>query len=339
MSPGPGNAITDVAGIVVGHHHRLGEGWATGVTVVLAPRGTVGAVDVRGGGPGTRETDLLDPANLVQHVDAVALCGGSAYGLAAADGVVRWLGERGRGFAVGARPHEVVPIVPAAALFDLPMGEWGNVPDGSFGYAACAAASAGAVAQGSVGAGAGARAGQLKGGIGTASVVLDGSYDGSYTVGALVAANPSGEAVFEGVPFAAAFESGGEFGLRPPGRADLDAAASRPRQSAATNPFNTTIGVVATDAALTRSQCRRLAIAAHDGLARAIRPAHTLFDGDAVFALATGARPVADDPVACNALAAAAADTFARAIVHAVLCAAPVGSVPSYRQLWPSALE
>lgn len=335
MNPGPDNAITDVAGIAVGHHHRLGEGWATGVTVVLAPRRTVGAVDVRGGGPGTRETDLLDPANLVQHVDAIALCGGSAYGLAAADGVVRWLGERGRGFAVGARPYEVVPIVPAAALFDLPMGEWGNVPDGSFGYAACAAASAETVAQGSVGAGAGAMAGQLKGGVGTASVVLDGSY----TVAALVAANPSGEAVFEGVPYAAAFESGGEFGLRPPSRADIDAAASRPGRTAATNPFNTTIGVVATDAALTRSQCRRLAIAAHDGLARAIRPAHTLFDGDTVFALATGARPVADDPVVCNVLAAAAADTFARAIVHAVLSAEPVGSVPSYRQLWPSALE
>jgi L-aminopeptidase/D-esterase-like protein len=263
------------------------------------------------------------------------LCGGSAYGLAAADGVVRWLGERGRGFAVGARPHEVVPIVPAAALFDLPMGEWGNVPDGSFGYAACAAAGGQAVAQGSVGAGAGARAGRLKGGIGTASMVLDGNY----TVGALVAANPSGEAVFEGVPFAAAFESGGEFDLRPPSRDDVEAAASRLSEAAVPNPFNTTIGVVATDAALTRSQCRRLAMAAHDGLARAVRPAHTLFDGDTVFALATGTRPVADDPVVCNALAAAAADTFARAIVHAVLSAQPAGSVPSYRQLWPSALE
>lgn len=366
------NSITDVAGLAVGHRHRIEDGWATGVTVVLAPPGTVGAVDVRGAAPGTRETDLLDPANLVQHVDAVVLSGGSAYGLAAADGVVRWLAERGRGFPVGPQPHQVVPIVPAAVLYDLPMSSWGNVPDAAFGRAACEAANDeaadGEVAQGSVGAGAGATAGRLKGGVGTASIVLD---DG-HTVGALVAVNPSGDVVdlATGVPFAAGLGLPGEFGLREPSTADIEAAAARLAPVTRAAPFNTTLGVVATDAALTRSQCRRLAMAAHDGLARAIRPAHTMFDGDAVFALATGARPVADGPTApvvLSALAAAAADTFARAVVHAVLAATPVspvagpaagsvagrpvslavsppvtqsfGSVPCYRQLWPSALE
>lgn len=336
MRAGAHNAITDVAGIAAGHHHRIGDGWATGVTVVLAPPATVGAVDVRGGGPGTRETDLLDPANLVQHVDAVVLAGGSAYGLAAADGVVRWLAERGRGFPVGAQPHEVVPIVPGAVLFDLPVNRWGNVPDAGFGRAACEAATGGPVAQGCVGAGAGATAGHLKGGIGTASAVLDG-----FTVGALVAVNPSGSAVdpADGLPFAAGLGLPGEFGLRAPSRADVDAAAAWLTAPARSSPFNTTLGVVATDAALTRSQCRRLAMAGHDGLARAVRPAHTLFDGDTVFALATGARPVPDEPALLNALAAAAADTFARAVVHAVVCATSVAGLPTYRQLWPSAQE
>ena len=142
MKPGKHNAITDVPGVLVGHHQRLEPGWATGTTVVLVPDGAVGAVDGRGGAPGTRETDLLAPENLVQQAHAVCLSGGSAYGLAAADGVMRWLAERHHGFPVGAEPHEVVPIVPAAVLFDLPRSDWGNRPDASFGYAACAAANA-----------------------------------------------------------------------------------------------------------------------------------------------------------------------------------------------------
>lgn len=328
-------SITDVAGVLVGHHHRIGDGWATGVTAVLPPPGTVGGVDVRGGGPGTRETDLLDPSNLVEHVDAVLLCGGSAYGLAAADGALRWLAERGRGFHVGAGDRAVVvPIVPAAVLFDLSVTGPGLVPDAGFGAAACAAATAsgagpsglGGPQQGSAGAGAGAKAGRLKGGVGTASTVAAG-----YTVGALVAANPAGEVIdpATGLPWVA-----GDFGLATPDPVEVQAAAASP---APAGPLNTTIGVVATDAALTKAQCRRLAMVAHDGLARAVRPAHTLFDGDTIFALATGRGPAAQPPVV-NALCAAAADVFATAVVRGVLAATSVAGIPAYRDRYPSAL-
>ena len=336
------DAITDVAGVLVGHHHRIGDGWATGVTAVLAPAGTVGGVDVRGGGPGTRETDLLDPSNLVQHVDAVLLCGGSAYGLAAADGAMRWLASRGRGFRVGAAAHEVVPIVPAAVLFDLPMGGWLNVPDASFGEAACEAASARRPAEGSVGAGAGATAGRLKGGVGTASVQAETGH----TVGALVAVNPVGEVIdpdtgLPWLPWLAA-----DFGLRAPDPAEVRAAATAKAPDAGTagasdagtaggpGTLNTTIGVVATDAELDKAQCRRIAMVAHDGLARAVRPAHSLFDGDAVFALATG-EAAGVGPAELNALCAAAADAFARAVVRGVLAATAVAGVMAYRDVYP----
>lgn len=192
------NSITDVGGIRVGHHHlldadaALGSGWACGVTVVLPPPGTVGAVDCRGGAPGTRETDLLDPVNSVRYVDAVLLAGGSAFGLAAADGVMRWLEEQQRGVAMG---DGVVPIVPGAVIFDLPVGGWDRRPTAEFGYAACAAADASgdaaAVHVGTVGAGVGARVGVLKGGVGTASVTLPSGV----TVGALAVVNAAGEAV------------------------------------------------------------------------------------------------------------------------------------------------
>ncbi|WP_048876307.1 P1 family peptidase, partial [Saccharomonospora saliphila] len=260
------NALTDVPGVLVGHHQRLGQGWATGTTVVLPPEGTVGAVDQRGGAPGTRETDLLSPENLVEHVDAVCLSGGSAYGLAAADGVMRWLGDGHRGFPAGARPHEVVPIVPAAVIFDLPRGDWGRWPDAAFGHAACAAATDGAVAQGSVGAGTGAQVGSLKGGLGTASDRVDG-----FTVGALAVFNASGEAVRldTGEPYAADHEVADEFGVPAwPGRPG--------RPGGEGTRLNTTIGVVAVDAALSKAQCRRLAVAAQDGIARSVRPAHTM---------------------------------------------------------------
>jgi L-aminopeptidase/D-esterase-like protein len=326
------NTIADVAGVLVGHHERVGDGWATGTTVVLLPPGTTGAVDGRGGAPGTRETDLLVPENLVQQVDAICLSGGSAYGLAAADGVMRWLSERSRGLRVGAQEHEVVPIVPGAVLFDLPRGDWGNRPDATFGYAACEAAGP-SVTQGCVGAGTGAKVGSLKGGIGSASVVVDG-----FTVGALAAVNASGEAVdlATGVPYAADHETDGEFAVTWPHR-----PAVLPEVS---TDLNTTIGVVATDAALTKTECRRLAVAAQDGLARAVRPAHTMFDGDTVFAVATGAAPLvaADAPfgpvaraAALDRLCTAAAEVFARAVVHGVLSATSLAGLPAYRAVWP----
>ncbi|WP_307868399.1 P1 family peptidase [Umezawaea beigongshangensis] len=310
-------SITDVPGVLVGHHDRVGDGWATGTTVVLAPEGAVGGVDARGGAPGTRETDLLDPANLVRTVHAVCLTGGSAYGLAAADGVVRWLAERDTGFPVGPLPHQVVPIVPAAVLFDLDLGEWGNRPDASFGYAACEAAGT-RVAEGSVGAGAGARTGSLKGGVGTASARV-----GGHVVGALAAVNAVGEAVDPRT---------GLFWERSPETPDRP--VTLPRVTA--SRLNTTIGVVAVDAALDKAECRRLAMSAQDGLARAVRPAHSLFDGDTVFALATGARELPPGPeraVALDALCAAAADVFARALVRGVLTATRVGDVAAYRDL------
>jgi L-aminopeptidase/D-esterase-like protein len=327
------NAITDVAGVHVGHHQRLGDGWATGTTVVLLPPGSSGAVDGRGGAPGTRETDLLVPENLVQQVDAICLSGGSAYGLAAADGVMRWLSAHHRGMRVGAGEHEVVPIVPGAVIFDLPRGDWGNRPDSSFGYAACAAAGS-AFEVGTVGAGTGAKVGRLKGGVGTASVQVDG-----FTVGALAVVNAAGEAVdvATGVPYAADHEVDGEFGVtwpHSPGVFPEDAPTD----------LNTTIGVVAVDADLSKAECRRLAVAAQDGLARAIRPAHTMFDGDTVFAVATRARELvpADAPFgpaaragALDRLCTAAAETFARAIVHGVVNASSLTGLPAYSDVWP----
>ncbi|GLZ41034.1 P1 family peptidase [Actinokineospora sp. NBRC 105648] len=313
------NAITDVGGVLVGHHHRVGDGWATGTTVVLLPEGTVGGVDARGGAPGTRETDLLAPENLVDRVDAVCLSGGSAYGLAAADGVMRWLGEHNRGYRVGPEPHEVVPIVPAAVLFDLPRGAWGNRPDAEFGYAACAAATGGPVAEGSVGAGTGARTGSLKGGIGTASARV-----GDVTIGVIAAVNARGEAVDLGTGAFWATGTPGELPPPPGWAVELGERSS---------DLNTTIGVVATDALLTKSQCKRLAMSAQDGLARAIRPAHSLFDGDTVFAAATGARPV-NGLGELDTLYMTAADVFSRAVARGVLAATTVGDLRSYRDAW-----
>ena len=326
--------ITDVPGVLVGHHERVGPGWATGTTVVLVPDGATGAVDQRGGAPGTRETNLLEPENLVRRVNAVCLSGGSAYGLAAADGVMRWLEERKLGYPVGAEPHEVVPIVPAAVIFDLPRSEWGNRPDASFGYAACEVAASGPVAEGTVGAGAGAKAGSLKGGVGSASEVVDG-----FTVGALAVVNAAGEAVrlSTGEPFAA---DHGDFGLTWPGR---PGEVPAPRTD-----LNTIIGVVAVDAALSKAECRRLAVGAQDGVARAVRPAHTMFDGDTVFALATGARelPADEGPfgtamraAALDVLCSAAARVFARAMVRGVLAATGIPGLPAYRDVWPEAFD
>ncbi|OBK13918.1 P1 family peptidase [Mycobacterium asiaticum] len=336
------NCITDVGGIRVGHHHKLdadaslGSGWASGVTVVLPPPGTVAAVDCRGGAPGTRETDLLDPVNSVRYVDAVLLAGGSAFGLAAADGIMRWLEERQRGVAMSGG---VVPIVPGAVIFDLPVGGWDCRPTAEFGYAACEAAGTD-VAVGTVGAGVGARAGVLKGGVGTASVTLASGV----TVGALVIVNAAGDAVDPntGLPWMA--ELATEFELRPPPPEQVAALAQLPSPLSS---LNTTIAVVATDAALSPAACRRVAIAAHDGLARTLRPAHTPLDGDTVFALATGAvevPPAADTPAAMSpetglltAVGAAAADCLARAVLGGVVAAESVAGVPTYRDVLPGA--
>lgn len=336
-------SITDVGGIRVGQHERidadaaLGSGWASGTTVVLTPPGTVGAVDGRGGAPGTRETDLLDPINSVRHVDAVVLSGGSAYGLAAADGVMRWLEEHDRGVAMDGG---VVPIVPAAVVFDLPVGGWACRPTAEFGYRAAENASD-EVALGTVGAGTGARVGVLKGGVGTASITLP---DIGVTVGAIVVVNAAGDAVdpATGLPWQA--DQIAEFGLIPPPKDELAGYAERRTEL---SPLNTTIAVIATDAAMSTAACRRVAIAAHDGLARTIRPCHTPLDGDTVFALATGAVEVPPDPETpasmspevplITAVGAAAADVLARAVIVGLLAAESVAGIPTYRDMLPGA--
>jgi L-aminopeptidase/D-esterase-like protein len=335
-------SITDVAGILVGNHHRidpdatLGSGWACGSTVVLTPPGTVGAVDVRGGAPGSRETDLLDPANSVRYVDAVLLTGGSAYGLAAADGVMGWLEEQGRGVAMDGG---LVPIVPGAVIFDLPVGGWQCRPTAEFGRAAAEAAGV-EFAVGTAGAGVGARAGVLKGGLGTASITLDIGV----TVGAVVAVNCAGNVVDPrtGLPWMAHLIE--TFGLWPPSPEEIAEFAELDR---ADSPLNTTIAVVATDAALSPAACKRMAMAAHDGLAHTIRPAHTPLDGDTVFALATGAvevEPAADTPASMSpetklltAVGAAAADCLALAVLAGVLAAESIAGIPTYRGMLPGA--
>jgi L-aminopeptidase/D-esterase-like protein len=344
--PGAHNDLTDVAGIRVGHYQRRGRGWLTGTTVVLPPSATVGGVDLGGGAPGTRETDVLDPINLVEHVDAVCLTGGSAYGLAAADGVVRWLAARHRGFQVGPDPHHVVPIVPAAVLFDLGVGgRFGNTPDAGFGERAAERAAPRPVAQGTVGAGTGAHAARLKGGIGSASVVLSSGI----TVAALVALNSSGD-VFDqrsGELLGLGRGLAGEFNhVRTPTRKEVVAHhADLP----AIRPLNTTLAVVATDAALSKHECARMAVSGQDGLARAIDPVHQYVDGDLVFTLATGQRQVPDDPVEgsirpgsprplqLNSIFAAGADVVCRAIVHAAIAATSAGGMTSYLDRFPTA--
>lgn len=341
-------AITDVAGIRVGHHRRTSSGWLTGTTVVLAPHGAVAAVDVRGGGPGTRETDALDPRNLVDRIHAVCLSGGSAYGLAAADGVMAELERRGLGVPVGPGPNDVVPVVPTAVIFDLGRGgSFAARPDASFGERAARAAFAGGgkhPARGAVGAGTGARAGGLQGGVGTASTTVTIA-DTTVRVGALAVVNASGSAVdpATGLPWVAVR------GLRRP-TADERRSLATATTPPATPPLNTTIGVVATDADLDRPEAGRLAQSAHDGLARAIRPSHLLVDGDTIFALATGSiglprartgivRSAGSRAVGLNALFAAAADVFAAACADAVLTATSTRAHPGYLDLCPSALR
>ncbi len=336
--------ITDVPGVLVGHYQRRGRGWRTGTTVVRVDGGAMASCDVRGGGPGTRETDLLDPTAMIDRVDAICLSGGSAYGLAAAHGVMRWHEEHAAGFPVGPQPRHVVPIVPAAVIFDLGRGGvFANRPDETFGYRACAAAKAGTVPMGALGAGTGAVAAGLQGGVGTAAVALA---DG-IVVGAIAVVNAAGQVISPtGLPW---FHEGIDL-RRPPTaerRAVADAARTPP------TPLNTTIGVVATSAELTKAECRKMAGVAHDGLARAIRPVHSMFDGDTIFCLSTGTHTLAATnptglrradtrPGALNALLAAAADCFALACTRAVIEArsshgARSYGAPSYVDLCPSA--
>lgn len=349
LAPGATNTLADVPGLRVGHARLPGGRALSGTTVVLAPpSGAVGGVDVRGAAPGTRETDLLAPHRLVERAHAVVFTGGSAYGLAAVDGVMSRLEAAGIGYPVGPSPEQVVPIVPAAVVFDLGRGgDFGARPGADTGVAAydAAVSSAGATEQGVVGAGTGAVAGGLKGGIGSASAVLDGGV----TVGAMVVLNAAGSAVdpVTGELYGARFGLGEEFAaLRTPTAHDLAAARDRlgSRLDGGVDAAlrATTLAVIGTDAALTPAQCTLLAQMGADGLARAVRPVHTMFDGDATFALATEQAPAPADPATLHRLLSAAADCVSRAIVHAALAAetvvTPAGEWPAYRELFPSAV-
>lgn len=299
----PMGSLTDVPGIRVGHVQKTEGGWLSGVTVVLPPPGTVGSVEVQGGGPATHETDALDPTSLVSQVDAVVLTGGSAYGLASAGGAQRWCEENGRGFAV---PGGVVPIVPAAAIFDLGRaGDFAARPTPDMGYAATAAAAAEReghdVGRGNVGAGTGALIGRTyKGGVGTASVTLDNGV----VVGALAVVNALGLPVVE--------------------HAVVEETVLGPG-------LNTTLVVVATNAVLDVAECKRTASASHAGIARALNPSHTLADGDTVFCLATGAVALdrSDETarqISLVTLQSAAADVVRLAILDGVASAEPVST-------------
>jgi L-aminopeptidase/D-esterase-like protein len=319
-------AITDVKGIEVGHWTELEA--ATGCTVILCRQGAVGGVDVRGSAPGTRETDLLRPVNLVQQAHAILLTGGSAYGLDAASGVMRWLEEQGFGFNVGLA---VVPIVPAAVLFDLDIGRPDMRPGPEAGYAACQMATNGPVDEGCVGAGTGARVGNLlgplsrtKSGIGTASRRIAGDV----TVGAIVAVNAFGDVVDPktGQIIAGARNPEGTGFLN-----TVDTLHGDLSHTMLAFSSNTTLAVVATDAVLSKEETNKVAQMAHDGLAQAIRPVHTMLDGDTIFALATGQQ--ANVPINVSVIGAVAVSVLAEAVVRAVQQATSLAGVPAARDV------
>jgi len=324
FKPGPRNLITDVDGIAVGNAEDVGA--RSGTTVVLPERPAVGGVDVRGGAPGTRETNLMDPTCDVSMIDAVVLSGGSAFGLDAASGASDWLRAAGRGYPV---ESVRVPIVPAAILFDLLNGgdtSWQTPPYRELGRAACEAAGAD-FALGNAGAGLGARAADLKGGLGSVSALTE---DG-LQVGAVVAVNPYGSVVVPGSSsfWAWPFERDGELGgQQPPHLAELDVE----HKFVSALGANTTIGVVATNARLDKAQAERLAIMAQDGLSRAIRPVHTPFDGDVIFVLATGRCDLPEPTdVSLTRIGSLAADCVARATARGVYLADTLGDIESYR--------
>lgn len=335
------NALTDIPGLRVGHAQNLAA--LTGCTVILCEAGAVGGVDQRGGAPGTRETDLLRPLHLVEKIHAILLAGGSAFGLDAATGVMRYLEERGVGYDTGVAR---VPLVPAAILFDLAVGNPHIRPDAAMGYEACQNASANPPAQGNVGAGTGATVGKIlgmgqamKAGLGTASMDVGGGL----IVGALVAVNALGDVVDP---------ASGQIlaGARTPREVPSPISPTRDTESPSSpfadtrtilrtlavsppmppaSPENTVIGIVATNARLTKEQTNKVAQMAQDGLARAIRPAHMMYDGDTIFALATGKVP-AD----VNIVGSFAAEVFAQAIVQATLSAEPVAGLPVARDFY-----
>jgi L-aminopeptidase/D-esterase-like protein len=325
------NAITDIPGIEVGQAQD--EQALTGCTVILCRKGAVGGVDVRGSAPGTRETDLLDPVNLVDKVHAVVLAGGSAFGLDAASGVMKYLAEQKIGYGLGAQR---VPIVPAAILFDLGLGKSQRHPDPEMGYAAAAAANSGAVAEGNIGAGTGATvgkifgmAGAMKSGLGTASIEIGGGV----IVGAIVAVNAVGDVVDPETGQILAGARPVKLGpVKLGGKGQfantlevMKTFAGRTVLGLATKS-NTVIAVVATNAKLTKAQATKVAQMAQDGLARAVRPAHTMLDGDTVFALANGQKK-AD----VSTVGAYAAEALAQAIVRAVRAAKPAGGLPALK--------
>ena len=324
------NSLTDVEGLLVGHYTNLEA--ASGVTVILCPGGATAGVDVRGSAPGTRETDLLQPLNLVEKAQAIVLTGGSVYGLATCDGVVRWLAGKGWGFPLP--EGHVAPIVPGAALFDLGRGKEFIPPiNPDWGRMACEAANNGLFSLGSVGAGTGALSGGIKGGVGTASEVLDSGI----TVAALVAVNSLGSVIdpTTGRPWEIRLERSEEFGEIGKRSVRLPDAPRLPSST------NTTIGVIATDAILTKAQAQKVAQMAQDGLARAIRPAHTMFDGDTLFCLATNKRElpdtegffVAPQAPALNEIGRAAADCLTRAIIRGIVEATSLGIMTAFRDL------
>lgn len=330
MRPGPRNLITDVAGLRLGNAHDATL--RSGVTVLTADRPFTAAVNVMGGAPGTRETDLLAPDRLVQQVDALVLSGGSAFGLDACSGVADGLRAQGRGFVVG---DQRVPIVPGAILFDLLNGgakEWDRNPYYAIGRAALAAATD-TPALGSAGAGYGALTGRWKGGLGSASAMLTSGH----MVGAVVAVNALGSATVGDGPhfWAAPWEMGDEFGAKGPAVAHDPGHEPPPMKRMGEA---TTIAIVATDAALTQAECQRLATAAQDGMARALVPSHTRMDGDLVFAASTGARPLSDPVADSFALGHAAACCLARAIARAVYLAEPMPGdrQPTYKTRFTS---
>jgi len=329
-STGTLNALTDVAGILVGHYTDTEA--VSGVTVVIYPQGAVAGVDVRGSGPCTRETDLLSPQNLIQKIQAVVISGGSVYGLATADGVVQWLARKGLGFPLD--DQHVAPIVPAAALYDLGSGRQFVPPiNAEWGRQACEAASTGSFSTGCVGAGTGAVSAGIKGGLGTSSLLMESGF----TVAALVAVNSHGTIVNpksgriweQRLEIDEEFGTAGQRAVKMPPMPDYRAGR------------NTTIGIIATDAALSKVHTLKIAQMAHDGMARAIRPAHTMFEGDSIFCLSTGAKKLPEasgsyiDPHALqlSELGHAAADCLSRAIIHGVLSARSMPGMTAFCDL------
>jgi len=327
---GKSNALTDVGEILVGHFTDILA--VSGVTAVLCPKGAVAGVDVRGSAPGTRETDLMAPHNLIEKAQAVVLSGGSVFGLSAADGVTRWLAEKGLGFPID--QDHVVPIVPAAVLYDLGRGaDFTPSINADWGRRACEDASDDPAETGNVGAGTGAFSCSIKGGLGQSSLMLDAGI----TVAALVAVNSVGSVINpdSGRPWEIGLEIGDEFGVQGKRTVKLPPGPEP-------GPIrNTTIGVVATDAALSVTQAQKVAQMAHDGMARAIRPSHTMFDGDTIFCLATGKKKLPETPgffiaaqaQSLNEVGHAAANCVSRAIIHAILSARSLAGMTAFCDL------